>query len=105
MEKEQAMQYDSVDLIYFSPTGGTKKVADALLQECNGEKRIHDILYTNTDTTICPTNNLTIAVMPVYVGRVPSLCIPSLNQFKGNNTPAIAVVVYSVLRVLVANFL
>ncbi|NMA72898.1 MAG: hypothetical protein GX963_01795 [Bacteroidales bacterium] len=40
-------------------------------------------------------NELVIFGFPVYAGRIPQLCVPALNKFKGKNTPAIIVCVYS----------
>lgn len=89
------MRYTTVERIYFSATGTTKKIVESLSQEFSTEKTDYD-LFKNTleHDVILPATSLVIVGMPVYAGRIPAHCVSSLAHLKGQNTPAIAVVVY-----------
>lgn len=82
--------------IYFSPTGGTKQVADILSSQWECEKveidlsnpklRFQDYKIGKRD--IC------IVAAPVYGGRIPLMASGNLSKIKGNGAKAAAVVVY-----------
>lgn len=83
--------------ITFSPTGGTKKVADAIasgisesaeiVELCNPEQKLTDITLSE--------NDFAIIAMPVYGGRIPALAIERLkSQVKANNAKCAVVAVY-----------
>ena len=82
--------------ITFSPTGGTKKVADILAKEifynhkavelCVREADINDLVLKNED--VC------IIAVPSFGGRVPQLNIERIRKFSGNGAKAILVCVY-----------
>lgn len=83
--------------ITFSPTGGTKKVADAITsgisaeietyELCNPESMLSEIQLSKDD--------LTIIAAPVYGGRIPALAIERLRtQVKANGAKCAIVAVY-----------
>lgn len=83
--------------ITFSPTGGTKKVADAITsgisaeietyELCNPESMLSEIQLSKDD--------LTIIAAPVYGGRIPALAIERLKtQVKANGAKCAIVAVY-----------
>lgn len=82
--------------ITFSPTGGTKRVADFLSNELsrditdidlsNGNENLNKYSLTNEDTVL-------IAV-PSYSGRVPSTAAERIAKIQGNGAKAIIVCVY-----------
>ncbi len=82
--------------LYFSPTGGTKKVLDILVSSWDCEKKyidlssshesILDISFTNND--IC------IIAVPSFSGRVPQFIIPKLRQLGGNGAKAMLIATY-----------
>ena len=91
------MHITSVKLIYFSPTGTTKKILESIaggfkvnsiehLDLTPPEEKIHMFNEWN--------NVLSIIGVPVYGGRVPVEAISRLQRLKANNTPAVIVVVY-----------
>lgn len=67
----------TIKQIIFSPTGGTKKVADAIasgisestevFELCNPESKLTDIIIGE--------NDFALIAMPVYGGRIPALAI------------------------------
>lgn len=80
-------------IAHFSPTGGTKKVADAIavgfdipVVEMDLTKEISGITLGEHDALM--------AVLPVYAGRVPQIALEHLAAVKGNGQKAVAVVVY-----------
>lgn len=83
--------------ITFSPTGGTKKVADAIIngifleketiELCNPVSEISEIAMGEED--------LALIAMPVYGGRIPSIAIERLRTFvKSNGARCVVVAVY-----------
>lgn len=82
-------------LIYFSPTGTTRKVSEAIAQGLGANKVIHYDLtlpYSEFDTTI--TDGVAIIGIPVYAGRMPALCLPRLQMIAATGIPAVLVAVY-----------
>ena len=80
-------------IAHFSPTGGTKKVADAIAVGLNTP--MIDVDLTKTDSAVTlGDNDALMAVLPVYSGRVPPVSLERLSALKGNGQKAVAVVVY-----------
>lgn len=74
----------------FSPTGGCRKVAGAII---SGESvREVDLCTPLQEEQV--TSATLVAVVPVYGGRVPEVALERLRQLRGNGGPAVAVVVY-----------
>jgi ferredoxin len=91
------MQINSAKLIYFSPTGTTRKVIEGIVQGVHIDTVEH-IDLTSPDPKKRKIyemhEELTIIGSPVYGGRLPFDMISRLQRFKGNDTPAVIVVVY-----------
>ena len=78
---------------HFSPTGGTRKVADAIVAGFNIP--VEEMDLTRADSTVTlGRNDALMAVLPVYGGRVPQISLERLAALKGNGQKAVAVVVY-----------
>ena len=80
-------------IAHFSPTGGTKKVADAIAVGLNTPVEDVDL----TKEIAVPKlggNDALMAVLPVYAGRVSQISLERLAALKGNGQKAVAVVVY-----------
>ena len=91
------MNIESINLVYFSPTGTTKKVLQAIAQGIgNKNVKLTDITKPgNREKVLQPSENeLLIVGVPVYMGRVPALIGDWLNQIKANKTPVVCVAVY-----------
>ena len=83
-------------IVYFSPTGGTRKAAYIIGKEIDpqaSEIDITDHTRQQNSYELNGEDTLLVAV-PVYGGRVPSVAIDRLKRITGHNTPAILVVVY-----------
>lgn len=82
--------------IYFSPTGGTKKVADILAKGMEEKATVIDLIKERgkleqiqfTEADLC------LIAVPSYGGRVPSVVVDELKQAKGNGAKAVLVAVY-----------
>lgn len=75
----------------FSPTGGTSKIAAAIVGPRMGT-RID--LCSPVEPQEMPAGAPLLAVVPVYGGRIPAIATQRLLALQGNGNPAIAVVVY-----------
>ena len=91
------MKISNLISVYFSPTGTTKKIMEAIT-------RGSGIAQTSTiDMTLprfipkeLPTFNNEIVIFgaPVYAGRLPAVSVKRFSKLKGNNTPAVLTVLY-----------
>ena len=79
--------------IYFSPSGTTKTVVDQIASNFTPEQETYDLLNFNSEKTFSG-DDIVIVGMPVFAGRIPKTARQRLAKFKGENTPAIAVVNY-----------
>ncbi|MCP4704736.1 MAG: 4Fe-4S dicluster domain-containing protein [candidate division Zixibacteria bacterium] len=91
------MNIQSLKLVYFSPTGTTKKVVQGIVRGIN-QSTVELIDITKPDARKqqlqTSENELLIVAVPVYMGRVPALLSEWLHSIKAHNTPVVCVVVY-----------
>lgn len=82
--------------ISFSPTGGTRKVADFLSKELGREITSIDLSDGNEDFHKFSLENedLAVVAVPSYSGRVPSVAAERISRIRGNGAKAIIVCVY-----------
>ncbi|WP_207784606.1 EFR1 family ferrodoxin [Marinifilum breve] len=87
----------SINLIYFSPTHTSKKIAQSIGNEL-GVQVINEFDITKADFTSLESkrfdNELTLIALPVYKGRLPKEAIARLRMCEANKAPVILVVVY-----------
>jgi ferredoxin len=91
------MVMNSLRLLYFSPTGTTRKVLEAIAEGLGVDKPKHIDLTspgTRTGRGRKIQGGLTIIGVPVYTGRVALEAVRGLQRFKAHDTPAVIVVVY-----------
>lgn len=91
------MDIESVKVVYFSPTGTTEKVVQAIAEGTNyGNVEFIDITRPDERTRTLQTTSKQLLVMavPVYMGRVPALLSDWLHTIDAQETPAVCVVVY-----------
>ena len=80
-------------IAHFSPTGGTKKVADAIA--AGFDVPVVEMDLTKADSAVnMGENDAMMAVLPVFAGRVPQISLERLSALKGSGQKAVAVVVY-----------
>lgn len=91
------MDIKTIKLVFFSPTETTAKIVNRIAQGI-GQEVVSRINLTLPDTRRQQIeqmrDELTIFGTPVYAGRVPTEALRRLQQIKGDNTPAVVVVVY-----------
>lgn len=68
-------------IAYFSPTGGTKKVADAIAAGFNTPVLEMDLTKADASVSLSEHDAL-MAVLPVYAGRVPQISLKRLSVLK-----------------------
>ncbi len=86
-----------VELIYYSPTGTSRRVLEGVAKGI-GEKIVGRIDLTPPEAANgghrIPADSLAVFAVPVYGGRVPPVAARRLRSVKGNGTPAVLVAVY-----------
>ena len=80
-------------IAHFSPTGGTKRVADAIAAGFSVPVAQMDLTKADSAVTLGEQDGL-MAVLPVFAGRVPQIALERLSALKGSGQKAVAVVVY-----------
>ena len=89
------MEIDALRIIYFSPTGTTKRVLNKIVEGINlpvkEEIKLHSI---NLESQNITDNALTLIAAPVYSGRIPIQAIERLRMIRTHNAPAVIVVNY-----------
>lgn len=82
--------------IIFSPTGGTKKAAEAIMSEWSGSVETIDLCDPSIDFTkfSFDKRDVTLIALPSYGGRVPALAARRLSQIRGNSARCVLLCVY-----------
>lgn len=83
-----------IRVLYFSPTGGTKKVAEALGKGFDQEVQLFNILSEDPMPYEYQKGDSFVLVAPVFAGRIPAVVKERLENQKGNGRPAAVVAVY-----------
>jgi ferredoxin len=82
-------------LVYFSPTGTTRKVSESIAQGLGAKKVIHyDLTPADTRFKTVLTDGVAVIGIPVYAGRVPELCLQRLQGITARHIPAVLVALY-----------
>ncbi len=91
------MNIRSAKLAYFSPTGTTRSIADAVARGI-GVDAVERIDVTKPEARKKPLHascgELLVVGVPVYVGRVPELLGNWLRGIRADKTPVVCIVVY-----------
>lgn len=87
------MMLNKVEMYYFSPTGGTKKVGKAFLDAFAKETNMID-LAGKAVLAEKPDTEVIVAAVPVFGGRIPSFVSEKLCSLDGNGKKAVTLVVY-----------
>lgn len=83
-------------LVYFSPTGTSKRTAEAVAKGLGTEFDRVDLTLPDSETKkhSFKSDELTVIAVPVYSGRVPLTAVMRLKKVKGRQGPAVLIVVY-----------
>lgn len=81
--------------ITFSPTGGTKKAADILIADFEGNKKEISLLPKNQDYAISFTeNDICVIAVPSFGGVVEKTVLTRIKMLKGNGAAAVILCTY-----------
>ena len=91
-----------INTLYFSATGTTEKIitgiAGKIAENFGGDTMVSHFDFTLPEvrekTFTFNKEDLVIAGVPVYAGRVPNVLLKFLNTISGNRASAVAVVLY-----------
>ena len=84
---------DIVEIV-FSPTGGTKKVAEAITGAWEAEVETLDLTDPAVPSAVFQTEDLVLIAVPSYGGRVPPLALQRLEQIQGGGASCVLACVY-----------
>ena len=85
----------TIDLYYFSPTGGTKKVAETFCREISKNTNMINLGIANQEISQA-SSDLIVVAAPVFGGRIPALVAEKLSNLDGNGKKAVALAVYGI---------
>jgi len=91
------MDISNIKTIVFSPTGTSKKIAQAIAEGAQESQKVEHIDLTSPNypkNISIAKGELAIIAVPVYAGRVAPLAEKRLRELSGNNSPAIIVALY-----------
>lgn len=89
------MKYETVHIVYFSPTHTSARVAEAIAKGTGIRERIEtDLTYEKPESEVRIENALLIVAAPVYGGRVAEAAMERLQTLAGVNSAVVPVVVY-----------
>ncbi|MDU4938338.1 MAG: 4Fe-4S binding protein [Clostridium sp.] len=85
-----------LNIIYFSPTGGTKKVLDIISEEWNCDKREIDLSLAENDFSkySFERDDICIVGVPSFGGRAPQVALSRIREMCGGSANTIIVAVY-----------
>ncbi len=90
------MKMNELKLVYFSPTGATRKAVMEAARSIDLKSVSFDFsVYKEKKPTLkFAHNDFAIFAIPVYYGRVPALFMEYLQNISGSNTPAALIATY-----------
>ena len=90
------MKMNELKLVYFSPTGTTRKVIMEAARNIDLKSVSHDFSVYKEKKPVLKfaENDFVLFAAPVYAGRVPQLFTEYLANITGNKTPAALIVTY-----------
>lgn len=84
----------NLNKLYFSPTGGTKKVVDLISSVWSEEVKEIDCSIADFDYHACSfeKDEVCLIGVPSFGGRVPTVAVKHLQQMRAKGTPTILIV-------------
>lgn len=82
------------ELLYFSATGSTERIAGHMASLLAENIKKHDLSIVPAEDTYLSKNSIAIVAIPVYAGRIPSPAKNALYKFHGNGIKTISIAVY-----------
>lgn len=91
--KERITMSETMEVYYFSPTGGTQKVTRIFVDAMKGEAKWYD-LGTKEPLPEEATAEFTVFAAPVFGGRIPSVAREKMKKLHGVGKKAVTLAVY-----------
>lgn len=90
------MKINELKLVYFSPTGATRKIMMETARNIDAKSVSFDfsVYKAKKPSLKFGSNDFAIFGIPVYYGRVPALFLEYLQNISGNNTPVAIAATY-----------
>lgn len=86
---------DKLHLIYFSPTGTTRRTVEQIAGGINAQSvEHHDLTLQTAGVNLTLTDGLAVIGVPVYAGRVPEVCLQRMQHLSAVQIPVVVVVLY-----------
>ena len=86
--------HHELTLYFFSPTGGTAKVADIVCGALAASVQKIDLADKTLTDLATPATDLIVVAAPVFVGRIPAFCMDKLCTLRGEGKCAVTLAVY-----------
>ena len=83
----------NLHLYFFSPTGGTQRVAGLFAENLNAADACTDITV-HAEAKTFSADDCLLVFFPVYGGRMPGPCLARMRALRGTDTPAVLVAVF-----------
>lgn len=85
----------NVHLVYFSPTGTTRKICEQVALGLGGlSATTIDLTLPGPAPELVLAGGVAVIGVPVYAGRVPALCLERMQAIRAQGVPAVLVAVY-----------
>ena len=84
---------EQITVVYFSPTGGTRKACLNLAMEMGKKVKDVDLCSLDGAYSFGPEDTVIVGV-PVFGGRIPGYAAEKLTYLKGNGAVAVTAAVY-----------
>ncbi len=98
------MKPASIQTIYFSPTGSSRKIAEATAHGIASQAGAwptdaapivrHDLTHRESVEIHCEENTVAVIAAPVYGGKIAPAARARLDKIAGKQTPAVLIVLY-----------
>ncbi len=90
------MKFNSIKLVYFSPTGTSKRIVEAIAKGIQASSEHIDLTPPTARTQEFEKlhDDLAVIAAPVYAGRIPSEAVYRLRRLSADDTLAVLVAVY-----------
>lgn len=88
-------KWTSTDVVFFSPTRTSEKIAKAVASGIGmPRRRFLDLTYDDSMADVCLENSVAVIAVPVYAGRVAPTALARLGKVRANGCPAVLLAVY-----------
>lgn len=82
-------------VIYFSPTGTTRKIVEQVAAGLPSRQvEHHDLTRVEGEFALRLVDGLAIIAVPVYAGRIPDIFLTRIEKLSGDGVPTVLVVLY-----------